>query len=111
MATQQTVPYSLSVVPFPAPNTITQLELTALLSLRGRLHQLETQVEAAEQSIKDRLEKGVVVEEGDHTALLTENSRRNVAWKSVVERELGEDYARRVLAATKPDVYTKLVVE
>jgi hypothetical protein len=33
-----------------------------------------------------------------------------VSWKSVVERELGEDYAKRVLAATKPDTYTHLVV-
>jgi hypothetical protein len=33
-----------------------------------------------------------------------------VSWKSVVERELGEDYAKRVPAATKPDTYTHLVV-
>jgi hypothetical protein len=40
----------LAVVPFPAPQAVTQLELAALLSLRGRLHQLEEQVESAEQS-------------------------------------------------------------
>ena len=36
--------------------------------------------------------------------------RRSVAWKAVVERELGEDYARRVLAATKPETYVSLAV-
>src|SRR5205807_692697 len=39
MATQQTVPHSLSVVPFPAVEPITQLELTVFLSWRGRLPQ------------------------------------------------------------------------
>ncbi len=40
----------LTIVPFPAPKPITQVELALLLSLRGRLHQLEAQVEAAEES-------------------------------------------------------------
>jgi hypothetical protein len=100
----------LAVVPFPAPQTVTQLELSTLLSLRGRLHQLETQVEAAEQSIKDRLEKGCSVEEGDHTAEIKENPRRNVSWREVCERlgdrlfgnGKGETYCERVLASTKP---------
>jgi hypothetical protein len=57
MATQTNVPQSveqskIAVVPFPAVQAITQLELTVLLSLRGRLHQLQEQVEVAEQSIK-----------------------------------------------------------
>jgi hypothetical protein len=60
MATQTNVPQSISqsklaVIPFPAPQTVTQLELSALLSLRGRLHQLQEQVEAAEQFLKVRL--------------------------------------------------------
>jgi len=41
----------LTVVPFPAPKGITQLELQLLLSLRGRLHQLAEQAASAEQSI------------------------------------------------------------
>src|SRR5258708_38937772 len=87
MATQTNVPQldhapkSLSVVPFPAPQTITQLELTALLSLRARLHQIEKQVEDAEQSMKNRLESGCSIEEGDHFAELKENFRRNVSWR------------------------------
>jgi hypothetical protein len=122
MATQTNVPQSISqskltVVPFPAPQTVTQLELAALLSLRGRLHQLESQVEAAEQSIKDRLEKDCLVEEGDHIATLKENSRRNVAWKDVVIRLAdrlrmnGEAYCAKVLSSTKPTKTVSLVIE
>ena len=113
MATQTNVSQSveqskLTVVPFPAPQAITQLELTALLSLRGRLHQLQEQVETAEQSIKARLETGASLEPGDHRAELKENFRRNVSWKDVVVRLAerlkmdGEAYCAKVLAATKP---------
>jgi hypothetical protein len=63
MATQANVPSSvqlpkLAVLPFAAPQAITQLELSALLCPNGRVHQLEEQVDAAEQSISVRL--------GDH---------------------------------------------
>jgi hypothetical protein len=122
MATQQIVssvsPQQKSaVVPFPAPpQPITQLELAALLSLRGRLHQLEEQVEEAEQSIQARLEAGSSVEGGDHSAKLKTNSRRNVAWKDVVVRLAdrlkmdGTAYCARVLASTKPTKTITLVV-
>ena len=115
MATSQNVSEVLThsklvVVPFPAPQTITQLELTALLSLRGRLAQLETQVEAAEQSIKTRLESGCAIEAGDHAASLKESLRRNVAWREIAERlgdrlfgnGKGEPYCEKVLSSTKP---------
>lgn len=106
-------------VPFPAPQTVTQLELLALLSLRGRLHQLETQVESAEQSIKDRLEKGCFIEEGDHVATLKENLRRNVSWRDIVTRlgdrlfgnGKGQPYCEKVLASTKPSRSVSLVIE
>jgi hypothetical protein len=122
MATQTNVSQSveqskLTVVPFPAPQAITQLELTVLLSLRGRLHQLEEQVEAAEQSIKARLETGAFLEPGDHKAELKENSRRNVSWKDVVVRLAerlkmnGETYCAKVLSSTKPTRTVSLVVE
>jgi hypothetical protein len=80
--------------------------LTALLSLRCRLHQLQEQVESAEQSIKTRLESGAALELGDHHAELKENFRRNVAWKAVVIRLAerlrmdGEAYCARVLSST-----------
>ena len=124
MATQTNVPQSveqskLVVVPFPAPQGVTQLELAALLSLRGRLSQIEKQVEDAEQSIKTRLEKGCAVEEGDHVALLKPTSRRNVSWKEVVERlgdrlfgpGGGSRYAEKILRRTKPTPGISLVIE
>ena len=106
MATQQTVPHSLSVVLFPAVAPITQLELTVFLSLGSRLRQLEEQVKQAEQSIKTRLENGAALEPGDHRAELKENFRRNVAWKAVVIRlakrlRMKETYCAKVLNSTK----------
>ena len=88
-----------------------------MLSLRGRLHQLEEQVEQAEQSIKARLETGGLVEPGDHRAELKENFRRNVSWKDVVIRLAerlrmnGEAYCAKVLNSTKPTRTVSLVVE
>jgi hypothetical protein len=107
----------LSVVPFPAPEQITQLELAAYCSLCGRLSQLEKQVESAESSMKSRLESGCSVEEGDRTATLKESFRRNVAWKEVVVRLAerlkmdGAAYCARVLNSTKPSRTVSLVVE
>lgn len=124
MSATQTVPQSveqskLTVVPFPAQETVTQLELVTLLSLKGRLHQLTSQVEAAEQSIKTRLEKGCAVEEGDHTTTLKENFRRNVAWREVCERlgdrlfgnGKGEPYCEKVLKSTKPTRTVSLQIQ
>jgi hypothetical protein len=122
MATQTNVPQSVeqsksAVVQFPASQAITQLELTVLLSLRGRLSQLEEQVEAAEKSIKARLETGASLEAGDHRAELKENFRRNVSWKDVVVRLAerlkmdGEAYCAKVLASTKPSRTISLVIE
>lgn len=121
MATQQSIPQSieqskLAVVPFP-PQQISQTELTLFLSLRGRLHQLQEQVGQAEQSIKARLEKGAIIEPGDHRAELKENFRRNVSWKDVVIRLAerlrmnGEAYCAKVLASTKPSRSVSLVIE
>jgi hypothetical protein len=107
----------LTVVPFPAPQAVTQLELATLLALRGRLHQLEAQVEEATQSIKTRLETGAILEPGDHRAELKENFRRNVSWKDVVVRLAerlrmdGEAYCAKVLSSTKPSRTTSLVIE
>lgn len=116
MATQQSIP-QLAVVPFPAPQAVTQLELVTLLSLRGRLRQLEEQVQQAEQSIKTRLETGATLEPGDHRAELKENFRRNVSWKDVVIRLAerlrmdGEAYCAKVLSSTKPSRTVSLSIE
>jgi hypothetical protein len=102
------IPFVVPAQLSPKTETISQTELTLLLSLRGRLHQLESQVETAEQSIKQRLEQGAAVEPGDHTAKIETSYRRNVSWKSVAERLAdrfklnGEAFVARVLAATRP---------
>lgn len=124
MATQQSISQSLSqskpaVVTFPQlpPQQISQVELGLLLALRGRLAQLESQVQQAEESIKARLESGAIFEHGDHRAELKENFRRNVAWKDVVIRLAdrlklgGEAYCAKVLNSTKPTRTVSLVIE
>src|SRR5487761_52919 len=99
------IPFVVPAQPSLIVESISQAELTLLLSLRGRLHQLESQCESAEQSIKERLEQGASVEPGDHMAQLTTSYRRNVSWKSVAERLAyrfnlnGEAFVARVLAA------------
>jgi hypothetical protein len=111
MATQTVAQHS-HVVQFPkyesAVEIIPQTELALLLSLRGRLHQLEQEIAIKEESLKARLEAGAEVEPGDHFVELKEHSRLNVGWKDVAIRLAdrlkldGEMYCARVLAATKP---------
>src|ERR1700693_4518394 len=108
-----------AVVPFPQlpPQQISQAEIIPFLSLPGRLHQLEQQVEAAELSIKSRLEGGASLEPGSHTAELKESFRRNVSWKDVVVRLAerlkmnGGAYCAKVLSSTKPPRSVSLVIE
>jgi hypothetical protein len=102
----------------PRTKGITQLELELLLSLRGRLHQLQEQVESAEQSIKTRLETGATLEPGDHRAELKENFRRNVSWKDASVRLAnklydgkGLGYVERILRKTKPSRTVSFVIE
>ena len=102
------IPFIVPAQPSPQIEAISQNELALLLSLRGRLHQLQSQVDAAEQSIKERLQHGAGIEPGDHVATLDTSYRRNVSWKRVTERLAdrlkldGKAFAARVLAATKP---------
>ena len=86
MATQ-TLPHVIAFPQsVPAVEKISQLELGLLISLRGRLKQLQNEVAAEEESLKTRLEAGAIVEPGDRTAALKENNRRSVAWKDVAIR-------------------------
>jgi hypothetical protein len=106
---------SLRVIPQPEP--ITQDELVLLLSLRGRLHQLEEQVETAEKFLRARLEAGVSVETGDHVAKLDEHFRASVAWKDkaidLAERLglNGPAWAQNVLTHTAKTRTVSLFVE
>jgi len=114
MATAQVTPFIVPPQVVPAPAVISQTELSLLLSLRGRLHQLESRVETAEQSIKERLEHGASVEPGDHVAKLETSYRRNVSWKGVAERLADRfklyGYVARVLAATRPTPVVSLEI-
>lgn len=100
----------------PAVEKISQTELALLLSLRGRLKQLQEQIATEKESLKTWLAAGATVEAGDHTAEVKEHSRRNVAWKDAAIRLAnrlkldGEMYAARVLAATKPTKTVSLEV-
>jgi hypothetical protein len=119
MATQ-TVSHHFSVLQLPqsvpAVEPISQTELALVLSLRGRLKQLQDQLAVEEQSLQARLNAGAAIEPGDHTATLKENSRRSVGWKDVAIRLAdrlkldGEMYCARVLAATKPTKTVSLVI-
>ncbi len=110
----QSIPFVVPPQVVAAPEVISQTELTLLLSLRGRLSQLESEVETAEQSIKQRLEQGSSVEPGDHIATLETSYRRNVSWKSVAERLANRfklyGYVARVLAATRPTPVVSLEI-
>ena len=113
----KSIPFVVSPQVVPAVEVISQTELNLLLSLRGRLSQLESEVETAEQSIKQRLEHGASVEPGDHVATVETGYRRNVSWKSVTERLAdrfklnGSAYVARVLAATRPTPVVSLEIK
>jgi hypothetical protein len=109
-ATQKVTPFA---VPPQFPHVvepITQDRLAEIITLRQQIDALEKQLGEAQTDVKSALESGAEVEPGLFRASLKVSERTNVSWKSVVERELGEDYAKRVLAATKPDKYVHLVV-
>jgi hypothetical protein len=101
----------------PQAEIITQDELTLLLSLRSRLHQLEEQVETAEKSIRTRLEAEVSVQPGDHIAKLAEHFRASVAWKDkaidLAERLglNGPAWAQNVLTHTSKTRTVSLFIE
>ncbi len=99
-----------TVVYTQMPHDICQSELAHVLELRRQRDAVDERINEAEQAIRTALENGASVQGGILTARLKVTERRSVAWKSVCERELGDDYCRRVLAATHPDQFTTLVV-
>ena len=103
MATQ-TVPH---VVPFPqsvpAVEQISQAELALLLSLRGRLKQLQSDIAAEEESLKNRLQAGAVIEPRDHTAELM------IA--KIVEERVLEALAHPIDAEFQPFFQSKQVAD
>jgi len=106
----KSIPFVVSPQVSPQVQTIPQDKLALIISLRHEIEQLEVELGEAQTDVKAALESGADVEPGLFRATLKVTERTSVSWKSVVERELGDDYAKRVLAATKPDKYTHLVV-
>ncbi len=104
----QTVPQA---VPFRKPTeVITQEKLAYILTLKGEIQERKKALEEVEAEVQQALECAVPVQPGLLRAFLKIIERRSVPWKQVVERKLGVDYAKRVLASTKPDRFTHLVV-
>ncbi len=98
-------------VAFPEPiEQIPQATLTHILQLRGEIKEQQKTLEQLEGQVQAALEDSVPLEPGLLRAFLKIIERRSVPWKQVVERKLGVDFAKRVLAGTKPDRFTHLVV-
>jgi hypothetical protein len=111
MASTQRVPaLQFPSQPSPKVGSVTQDRLAEIIMLRQQIESLEKQLCEAQVDVKIALQSGAEVEPGLFRASLKFTERTNVSWKTVVERELGADYTRRVLASTKPDKYVNLVV-
>jgi hypothetical protein len=111
MATAKVIPFDSPAQFIPAVQSVSQRRLAQILELRHRIESLEAELETAEASVRSQLEIDAAVEPGLLKAFLKTLERRSVSWKAVCERELGEKYCTRVLAATKPSTTVSLVVE
>lgn len=109
-ATAKSIPFVLPAQAVHPVEPVTQSALVRILELRQEIALLESEAEAQQNVVRAQIEAGAPVEPGLLRAFLKTTERRSVQWKVVCERELGEEYARRVLAATKPDTFTNLVV-
>jgi hypothetical protein len=90
---------------------ITQQRLAALIKKRSQYEALSAEISRLETEMKEQLKAGGVVRPGLLSARVREWERRTVAWKQVLIREKGEEFAERVFNATKPDKFETLVVE
>ena len=90
---------------------ITQKTLANILKKRKQITDATEQLKAMEEQLTGDLKAGATVQSGLLTARIREWERRTVAWKQVLIREKGEEFADRVFNATKPDKFETLVVE
>jgi len=90
---------------------ITQKTLAHYSTLINQIESLNAEMKELKDDLVDSLKEGVKVESGPRIAKLTAVEKRSVSWKEIVIRELGKVYAGRVLAATKPFTFFKLVVK
>ena len=94
----------------PQTQTVSQFDLTRYVAMANQIESLKAEQSALEHQLIMAIGSGANVEPGAHTAQLKTTERRNVSWKKVVIRLKSEGYANKVLSATKPTTYTKLVV-
>jgi len=100
----------MTIQTLPQKQSITQFDLARYVTRANKIETLKAEQAVMERDLRLALANGARVEPGKHLASLKTTERRNVSWRSVVERLKGEGYARRVLSATKPKQYTKLIV-
>ena len=100
----------MTISTLPKVQTVSQFQLARFIKISNQLDALKAEQSALEQSLTTALANGATVERGTHTANLKTTERRNVSWRSVVERLKGSGYVRQVLSSTKPKQYTKLIV-
>ena len=94
----------------PETSQVSQFQLARFVKLSNQLDALKAEQLALEQQLTSDLANGFKVESGTHTANLKTTERRNVSWRSVVERLKGSGYVKLVLSSTKPKTYVKLIV-
>ena len=90
---------------------ISQSVLSKILKARKKIDDLKADLAELETALETDLKEGFEVAPGILRAFIKTWERRDVSWKEVVVREKGQEYADRVLAATKPTQHSKLVVE
>lgn len=115
MATKSLAPLEFPQKPGPKKAVtkviISQERLSAYAKLEAQIDKLNAKLGPEKDALKAALEAGAEIEPGAHHAHLKVTERRSVPWKEIVERELGEAYAERVMAATKPGKAVSLVVD
>jgi hypothetical protein len=90
---------------------ISQATLRCIAARKAKITKLSAELEGLEAQLLADLQGGATVQPGILTARIHEYVRRNVAWKEIVLREQGVEYANRVLAGTKATTYTSAIVE
>ena len=81
---------------------IRQAELAHILELRRQSKAIAAELAECEANALDLIKAGADIEPGTLSAEVKTTERRTVAWKAIVERELGTGYASNVLSHTKP---------
>ncbi len=100
----------MTINTLPKSHQITQFELAGYIKRANRIESLKAEQAVMEQDLRLALANGCEVEPGKHIASLKITQRRNVSWRSVVERLKGSGYVRQVLSSTKPKTFIKLLV-